>query len=87
MRVSPLDGLSADNLQSQLTALQTAYLALMSGQKVVTASYTQGDGAKSVTYTASEKEGLLATIQMVQDQIRRLQGLRGSVRRPMRPFF
>jgi hypothetical protein len=46
-RTSILDGVSVGVLQARLAALQTALLDLQAGAKVVTASYTQGDGART----------------------------------------
>jgi hypothetical protein len=46
--MSLFDGMSPDQLRAALNAAQTAYIQLQSGTAVVTLSYTQGDGAKSV---------------------------------------
>lgn len=42
-------GMDSTVLQGQLQAAQLALIQLQSGQSNVTLSYTQGDGAKSVT--------------------------------------
>lgn len=86
-RTSIFDGLSVDLLQARLTALQTALLDLQAGVKVVTASYTQGDGAKQVTYTQANIADLTQTILALQTQIDRLNGACINRRAPMRPFF
>lgn len=86
-RTSILDGLDVSVLQARLTALQLALLDLQAGAKVVTASYTQGDGAKSVTYSQANIADLTQTILGLQTQIDRLQGVRVNRRRPMAPFF
>jgi hypothetical protein len=86
-RTSILDGMSLADLQARLSSLQKAYLDLSSGAKFVTASYTQGDGAKSVTYTQANIKDLTQIILMVQGQIASLSGQGGTRRRPMRVFF
>lgn len=83
----PLDGISLADLQSQLTAAQTAYLQLMSGRRVVTLSYTQGSGSKSVTYQQSSAPNVLALIMSLQSAIAKAQGQSTRVRAPMRAFF
>jgi hypothetical protein len=77
---SLLAGMSRDVLQAQLTALQTAYLELAAGSKVVTASYSQGDGAKSVTYRQADMAALTQAIRTVQAQL----GLISQPRRALR---
>lgn len=87
-RTSILDGVSVAVLQTRLVAMQTAYLDLVSGAKVQVASYTQGDGAKGVTYTMANIGDLTQSILTVQTQIDQLTG-RGRInrRRPLVPFF
>ena len=46
---SVLAGMTFTDLQAALVAAQRAYADLMTGNKVVTASYAQADGMKSVT--------------------------------------
>ncbi|MBB5414097.1 gpW family head-tail joining protein [Paraburkholderia atlantica] len=60
------DGMSPADMQSRLAALQAAYFDLQAGAKVVTASYSQGDGAKSVTYQQTDKMDIYRTILMLQ---------------------
>ncbi|MDA8092339.1 MAG: gpW family head-tail joining protein [Betaproteobacteria bacterium] len=72
-------GMSTAQLQAALSAAQQAYLDLSSGVKVVTASYTQGDGAKSVTYTQTDLPRVVALIKQLQAQL-------GIVTRPRRPI-
>jgi hypothetical protein len=86
-RTSILDGISAPALQAQLTSLQTAYLALMAGGKIASASYTQGDGGRSVTYTQANIADLTQAILTVQTQIDRLNGVCINRRPPLRPYF
>lgn len=71
-------GMSTAQLQAALAAAQQAYVDLSSGVKVVTASYTQGDGARSVTYTQTDLPRVVALIKQLQAQL-------GVVMRPRRP--
>lgn len=86
-RTSILDGISLADLQARLVALQQAYLDLMAGGKVVTASYTQGDGARSVTYSQANIGDLTQAILAVQTQIDGLTGQCINRRAPLRPYF
>lgn len=86
-RTSILDGVSIQALQTQLAAMQAAYLQLTSGGKVQSASYTQGDGSRSITYTTANIGDLTQAILAVQTQIDRLNGLCINRRPPLRPFF
>jgi hypothetical protein len=78
-------GMSTAQLQTALASAQQAYLDLSTGAKVVTASYTQGDGAKSVTYTAAQLPQLTALIRSLQAQLGLLPN--GGARRPIRFVF
>lgn len=60
------DGMSTADMQSRLAALQSAYFDLSSGSKIVTATYSQGDGTKSVTYQQSDIAQIMRSIQMLQ---------------------
>lgn len=60
------DGMSTADMQSRLAALQAAYFDLSAGAKVVTASYAQGDGTKSVTYKATDITQIWKSILMLQ---------------------
>lgn len=82
-RNSILAGMSTAQLQSALASAQQAYLDLSTGAKVVTASYTQGDGAKSVTYTPASLANLTALIRELQAQL----GLVRVARRPIRFMY
>src|ERR1700724_2253975 len=57
-----LTGLPVATVQAWLTAAQTALQALMTGQKVVTASY----GDKSVSYTPADMGALVQWIHLLQ---------------------
>ncbi|TCG02764.1 hypothetical protein BZM27_53425 [Paraburkholderia steynii] len=60
------DGMSTTDMQSRLAALQAAYFDLSSGSKIVTATYNQGDGTKSVTYQQSDITHIRKAIEMLQ---------------------
>jgi hypothetical protein len=60
---SPLSLLPRTTVQAWLTAAMTAEQELSTGAKVATASYSQGDGSRSVTYTPADLFRLRARIQ------------------------
>lgn len=60
------DGMSTADMQSRLAALQAAYFDLSSGAKIVTATYNQGDGTKSVAYQQSDITQIYKSILMLQ---------------------
>lgn len=78
-----LAGRSNAQLQADLSAAQQAYLELSSGTKVVTVSYAQGAGSRSVTYQAADMGALQNVIRTLQQQL----GIITRVRRPIRPVF
>jgi hypothetical protein len=80
---SILAGRDTTQLQADLAALQQAYIDLSSGGKGETYSYTQGDGAKSVTYTRGNLAHLVAAIQLMQAQL----GIVCNPRRPVRFLY
>lgn len=82
-RTSIFAGMPRHYLQEQLEATQRAYIELSSGAKVVTASYTQGDGTKSVTYTQASLGNITALIKELQAQL----GIISHGRRPIRPVY
>jgi len=63
------DGRSQADLQAQLTALLAAYDQLVAGQQIATASYSQSDGAKSVTYRATDLGILDGVISLLQKKL------------------
>lgn len=69
-------GMSSAVLQAALNSAQTALIALQSGQQVVTVSYGEGVGNKSVTYKAPDMGGLVQLINELQAQL----GLRRRAR-------
>lgn len=74
---SILAGINTGALQTALANAQQAYLDLLSGAKGESYSYTQGDGAKAVTFTRANIGQLVQLIQQLQAQL-------GVVRRPRR---
>lgn len=59
---SPLQLMPRDTVQQWLVAAMTAEQQLALGEKVATASYSQGDGARSITYTPADLFRLRARI-------------------------
>jgi hypothetical protein len=86
-RTSILDGMDTGQLQIRLAAMQQAYLDLTTGGKVQVASYAQGDGSRTVTYTQANIADLTAAIIGVQTQIDRATGVCLNRRAPIRPIF
>lgn len=82
-RSSILAGRSTAQLQQDLAQLQQAYIDLSSGTKGETYSYTQGDGAKSITYTRANLPQLIAAIKLIQAQL----GIVTQPRRPVRFIY
>lgn len=80
---SLLAGRATAQLQIDLANAQQAYIDLSTGVKGENFSYTQGDGAKSVTYTKANLGDLAAMIRMLQQQL----GIVHRARRPVRFNF
>ncbi|RUN77319.1 phage head-tail adapter protein [Sphingomonas sp. TF3] len=74
---SLLAGMDTAVLRQQLQLMQQDYLDLSAGRKLESASYAQGDGAKSVKYT-------IATIGQLAMAIRQLQAQLGIICSPRR---
>ncbi len=70
--------MTREQLKDALMKAQQAYIALASGQRGVSFSYTQGDGTRSVSYQQSSMADLMALIQLLQAQL-------GIVARPRKP--
>ncbi|MBN9143745.1 MULTISPECIES: gpW family head-tail joining protein [unclassified Novosphingobium] len=68
-QTSVLAGMDTSVLQARLAQMQQDYLDLMSGAKVVSASYTQGEGGKSVTYDRTNIAQLTIAIRQLQAQL------------------
>ena len=80
---SILAGRSTVQMQADLAAAQQAYIDLSTGAKGETYSYTQGDGAKSVTFTRANLQQLVALIKLLQQQL----GILPRTRRPARFYY
>lgn len=65
-----LAGMPREQLQVSLQNAQQAYIQLSTGGKVENATYTQGDGSKSITYTRANIAQLANVIMMLQKQLR-----------------
>jgi len=74
------DGRSTADLRARLTALLAAYDALVAGAQVAQASYSQGDGAKSVAYRPADIDRLNMDIMALQRKL----GIIGRGRRGIR---
>jgi hypothetical protein len=87
MRYDPsssiLAGYDPTQAAADLQTAQKAYVALCSGQQVVTVSYTQGDGSKSVTYRQTDIANLVQLIKQLQAQL----GIVARPRRALTPRF
>lgn len=76
---SILAGMTVAQKREALKAAQDAYINLMTGQQLVTVTYTQGDGNRSVTYQQTSLSQLSMFIQLLQAEL-------GMVTRPRRPI-
>lgn len=78
-------GLSPDQLAANLAQAQAALQQLRCGVKVVTASYAQGDGARSVTYDRAD----LGSLQQLVNELAALvyPGQGYGRRRPLRMIY
>lgn len=74
-------GMQTSALKAALATAQQALLDVTTGAKGESFSYTQGDGAKAVTYTSADIPALEQTIYRLQYQ------LGAFTRRPMRFKF
>lgn len=81
------DGVDLPTLQSLLSQYRTAYMEVQTGRRVEVASYTQGDGAKNVSYSKTNAQELRMEIIAIQRAIDLLSGISQNRRPPMRPFF
>lgn len=80
---SLLAGMPLSQLQVSLESAQQAYIQLSTGGKVENATYTQGDGSKSITYTRANIAQLANVIMMLQRQL----GIDVRPRQPIRFEF
>ncbi len=81
--VSIFDGMTRDQLAAALAAAQAAYLRLATGAQGVSFSYTQGDGTRSVTYSAASIANLSALIRQLQQAL----GIVCRARAPIRFMY
>lgn len=77
------DGRSDADLQARLTALLSVYDQLASGQMVASGTYSQGDGAKTVTFRETDLVRLQADISLLQQKL----GIICRARRSPRFYF
>ena len=80
---STLAGVPRATLLLWLATAQGALSQLMTGAKVVSAAYVQGDGSRSVTYSQATLPALNNWIMLLNEALGNTRG----VRRAMRPFF
>jgi hypothetical protein len=66
---SLLAGVQTSALRQALANAQQAYLDLSTGAKGESFSFSQGDGARAVTYTKANLADLSALIQTLQAQL------------------
>lgn len=76
----PFYGMDTDALAAGLAQAQAAYIALLAGSKEESVSYTQGEGARAVTFTRTNIANLTALIAQLQAALG--QGC-GARRRPI----
>lgn len=81
--VSLLAGRPVAQLQSDLAAAQQAYIELSTGAKVANATYAQGAGSRSVSYSQADIGAVQVLIRTLQQQL----GITERARAPMRPVF
>jgi len=84
-RTSIFAGRPVAQLQADLAVAQDAYVQLSAGVKVVTASYTQGDGAKAITYTQASLPNIVMLIKQLQAQLGVIPAARSPIRFRYRP--
>lgn len=70
------DGMSPDQLRAALGAAQLALIELQTGKAMSSLSYTQGDGAKSITRRVTS----VAEVTMLIQQLQRALGIGGCRR-------
>ncbi len=78
-----LAGMTQVQLAQLYASLIQARAQMAAGGKVVSASYSQGTGSRSVSYNMASQAQLNQDINMVQ----RALGMPGQSRRPMRPVY
>lgn len=76
---SPLAGIPNTILRKNLVELQTVLMEFAAGGRVVKASYTQGDGVKTVEFQQTNIAQIQGMIKLIQMQL----GLIHRARRPI----
>lgn len=79
----PFAGMTQQQLQTLLAQAQQALIDVMLGNKTVSLSYAQGDGAKSVTRQMTSQGAVRSLILEIQ----RALGLCCARRSPLRPVY
>jgi hypothetical protein len=77
-RYDPYAGWTTEAKQAALMSAQQALMDLSMGNKGEAFAYTQGDGAKSVTYTRADMGTLQNLIQSLKGSLGLCGGRRGS---------
>ena len=75
-------GMTQAQLLAALQSAQAAYIKLSTGSQLASASYTQGDGGKTVSFRQAD----IAQLNMLILQLKQALGL-GRARRPIRYTF
>ncbi len=79
----PFVGMTRDQLLALRAQVQQAYFDIMTGNKNVTLSYAQGDGAKSVTKQMTSIANVQAMLMMIATAL----GEPCGRRRPILPVY
>lgn len=69
VRCGVFAGMSQAQLEALLVQAQTAYAEVMLGNKLISLTYTQGDGNKAVTKQVSTPAQVLVFMMMVQQAL------------------
>lgn len=78
-----LIGVPQATLAQWFASLQSAMFQLSSGARVAVASYGQGDGSRSVTFSSLD----VGMLQTKLDELARALGYPVASRRPFKPYF
>lgn len=81
------DGFDLPTLQAILAEYYTAYKEVQTGRRVEVAAYTQGDGARNVSYSKANAQEIRMEILAIQRAIDRLNGSCVNRRAPITPYF
>ncbi|SHJ68851.1 gpW protein [Roseomonas rosea] len=79
IQVGVFAGMSRAALEGYRTRLQEALLTFGLGEKTVTVSYTQGTGARSVTFSATDEEKIRGIIRQINAALGIRRGARSVV--------